>query len=256
MPLWQVRQGADVLCGNKLDWDILAADPPDISACQGIIALAGATNGNLGLNTDLALAAIELAQRSDCGSVLLTSSAAVYGPSASAMAEDADCDPANDYGRAKLTMEQVVTSHVRDLGDTAPLVCILRIGNVGGADALLLAAGRGAVVLDQFDDGQGPERSYIGILSLARIMTQLIALARQFKALPAILNIAAPRPILMTVMLQAAGVKWDWQPAPAHAMRRMVLDTTRLDTLISPAPLSDDPAEIVRQARCGGWVPK
>ena len=242
--------------GDKLDWDILAAAPPDVGPCHGIIALAGVTSGDLGLNTSLALAAIDLAHKTNCGPVLLTSSAAVYGRSQDVMAEDSVCDPVTDYGRAKLAMERAIAVRLRDMGEAAPAVCTLRIGNVGGADALLLAAGRNSVKLDQFDDGQGPERSYVGMLTLARIMMHLLGLATRLIALPPVLNIAAPRPVPMSALLQAAGLTWDWQPAPSDALRRMVLDTTRLGALISTDPLSDDPAEIIRQARCAGWGPK
>ena len=254
-PVWQARRGAALLSGTSLDWDILTAPQPDPGHCHGIICLAGVINGDLALNTALALAAIDFSRVTGCGPVLLCSTAAVYGPADSAVTEQAVCHPQSDYGRAKLVMEQVVADKLRDLGARAPAVCILRIGNVAGADALLGAAGRGRVGLDQFDDGHGPERSYIGSLDLARIMVQLIDRLRHPLTVPPVLNVAAPRPVRMAALLQAAGADWNWRPAPVHALRRMVLDTTKLDSLDMPFALSDHPAELIRQSRLAGWAP-
>lgn len=254
-PLWQARPGSGLLSTDRLDWDILQADVPDIGPCQGVICLAGVVSGDLALNTDLALAAIELARISGNVPVLLTSSAAVYGPSDGFLAEEAACNPATDYGRAKLQMEQAVAARVRDLGQSAPPVCILRIGNVAGADALLLAAARGAVNLDRFSDANGPERSYIGMLDLAQVMTRLIRLSSGANRLPPILNIASARPVQMAALLNSAGVPWGWRQASVLAQRRLLLDTARLGALLSPHPISDDPDEIIRQSGLAGWVP-
>ena len=254
-PVWQVRSVTDPVSDIRLSWDILNAAPPDFGPCRGIIALAGVVNGDLHLNTDLALAAIELARTTGSGSVLLTSSAAVYGRSVHSATEQTDCHPINDYGKAKLAMEHAVAARLRDLGDAAPVVCILRIGNVAGADTLLGAASRGPVALDQFDDGTGPERSYIGMLDLARTMVALIGLAARSVPLPPIVNIAAPRSVQMSALLQAAGLNWVWQPAGPQALRRSVLDTALLDALIAPGPRADDPHELIRQSRLVGWAP-
>ena len=254
-PLWQTRPGSDRQSENLLIWDMLAAAPPDFGNFQGIIALAGVVNGDLGLNTDLALAAIDLARTTGRGPVLLTSTAAVYGRLTYPATEETACYPISDYGKAKLAMEQAVAARRRELGSAAPAVCILRIGNVAGADALLAAAARGPVLLDHFGENLGPERSYIGMLDLARTMVGLIALSSRSIPLPPILNIAATRPAQMSVLLQAAGPTWAWQPAPPEAMRRIVLDTSKLDALVAPHPKSDDPAELIRQARLVGWAP-
>ena len=254
-PQWQVRCGAEPAPGNLVYWDILAENPPEFGPCQGIICLAGVVNGDLALNTALALAAIDLAVAKGCGPVLLTSTSAVYGPADQPVTEHSPCNPANAYGRAKLAMERAVSNYLHDLGDTAPVVCILRIGNVAGADALLLAAQSGVVTLDRFDDGQGPERSYIGMRDLAGVMTHLIGLSARSVALPQILNIAADQPLAMTALLQAAGLDWLWRSAPPMAVRRMVLDTTLLQSLIAAKKLSADPAEMIRQSRLAGWAP-
>lgn len=255
VPLWQARPGVGVESGDWIDWDILATAPPDLGRFRGIIGLAGAVSGDMTVNTALALAAIDLAGTTGCGPVLLTSSAAVYGPSDCAVTEQADCRPTTDYGRAKLAMEQAVAARLRDLGKAAPVVCILRIGNVAGADALLLAAGRGPVTLDRFADGNGPERSYIGMLSLARIMVQLIDLSHDGTALPPILNIAGPCPVQMAALLRAAQLHWVWTPAPPDALPRMVLLTDLLNSMLAPDPTAAEPAEIIRQSRLAGWAP-
>lgn len=250
-PLWQVRQAG---MGGHVVWDILAGDAPDIGPVRGIIALAGVVRGDLDLNTALAFAAIELARKTGNGPVLLTSSAAVYGPLTAPLTETAPCAPGSAYGRAKLAMERAVAARLRALGPDAPPVCILRIGNVAGADSLLEAARRGPVTLDRFGDRAGPVRSYIGMQSLAQIMVQLIGLAASGTALPPVLNIAAPGPVQMTDLLRAGSVDWVWQTAPAGALPQVVLDTRRLWATVPDDRSAADPAELIRQARLTGWA--
>lgn len=251
-PLWQVRDRASATA-SQVVWDILASDPPAFGPVSGIIALAGVVRGDLGLNTALALAAIELARKIG-RPVLLTSSAAVYGRISEPVDEDATCAPISPYGHAKLAMEQAVARRLREMGPDAPPCCILRIGNVAGADSLLEATARGPVTLDQFGDGQGPVRSYIGMQTLAQMMVQLIGLAASGCGLPPVLNMAAPLPVRSTELLRAAQVRWSWRTAPAQALPRVVLDTRQLAALVQPDPLSSDPAELVRQARLAGWT--
>ena len=188
--------------------------------------------------------------------VLLTSSAVVYGRVSEAVDEDAPCAPVSNYGHAKLAMEQAVAQRLREMGPDAPPCCILRIGNVAGVDSLLEAAARGPVSLDQFSDGHGPVRSYIGMQTLAQIMLQLIGLAAGGAILPPVLNIAAPQPVHLADLLRATRANWSWRAAPAEALPQVVLDTRRLAALVLPDPLSPDPAELVRQARLAGWAPQ
>ena len=253
-PLWQVRDRASATA-SQVVWDILASDPPAFGPVSGIIALAGVVRGDLGLNTALALAAVELARKIG-RPVLLTSSAAVYGRISEPADEDATCAPISPYGHAKLAMEQAVARRLREMGPDAPPCCILRIGNVAGVDSLLEAAARGPVSLDQFSDGHGPVRSYIGMQTLAQIMLQLIGLAAGGAILPPVLNIAAPQPVHLADLLRATRANWSWRAAPAEALPQVVLDTRRLAALVLPDPLSPDPAELVRQARLAGWAPQ
>jgi nucleoside-diphosphate-sugar epimerase len=254
-PLWQVRDKAGVGT-DAVIWDILATPPPEMKSFRGIICLAGVVGGDLALNTDLALAAIDLARKIKGGPVLLTSTAAVYGRTDGPVDEDAICAPVSPYGQAKLAMERAVAQHLRALGPAAPPCCILRIGNVAGADMLLRAARTGPVVLDQFADGQGPVRSYVGMVRLARIMMQLIGMPAGQETVPPVLNIADPVPIRMTDLLQAAGIAWSWQSAPASAVPLVALTTRRLSALVPDDPGSTGAEALVRQARLAGWSPR
>lgn len=231
----------------------MATDPIPTDArlrrTKGVIVLAGVTSGQpevLAHNTTLALAAIDLAQALNIGPVLLCSSAAVYGRALGPQSESAHCQPANPYGAAKLAMEQAVAGR--------GAIC-LRIANVAGSDQLFDAAAQGAVRLDQFSDGTGPERAYIGPRSLAATLLRLIDLWDQAEALPPILNIAAPSPVSMEAVLNAAGVPFAWTPAPSTALASVTLDTSLLAT-VAPLPnASADPATLVAEARAAGWRP-
>jgi nucleoside-diphosphate-sugar epimerase len=248
-PLWQGRRPEARV---SIIWDFmegsLSADPR-VRAAKGVIVLAGVTAGTesaLAANRLIAERAVGIAADLGLGPVLLCSSAAVYGRAAGAQAEGAVCHPATAYGAAKLAMEQAVAGR--------GAIC-LRIANVAGSDQLFMAAARGRMTLDRFPSGTGPERAYIGPLSLAATFLALIDLAAGGTALPAVLNLAAPRPVGMQTLLSAAGVPWDWVPAPATAIESVTLDTAVLQSL---APLPDSAADadaLVAEARAGGWRP-
>ncbi|WP_425459522.1 NAD-dependent epimerase/dehydratase family protein [Histidinibacterium lentulum] len=202
-----------------LEWDPLDPDPPVradvVLAFAGVVPAPGA---DLSLNVALGRGAVETARRIGARRVLLASSSAVYGPGR-AVAETAPCRPVNAYGAAKLEMEEAVA------GAEVETVC-LRIGNVAWADSLLggMAPGR-EVLLDRFTDGGGPMRSYIGPRELARVLESL---ARAEAPLPPLLNVAAPEPVAMEALLEAAGAAWRWQEAPASAVQWVTLDCARL----------------------------
>jgi nucleoside-diphosphate-sugar epimerase len=265
-PLWQHRPGS-VLAAPALVWDILHGPAPDREAAgpaDGLIVLAGVTSGTaeeLAANTAIACAAIDFAVQAGIGPVLLCSSAAVYGAARGPQPEAAACTPANAYGEAKLQMEQSVAARLRELGAKAPPVCCLRIANVAGSDQLFAAAApgvdhantHGSVTLDQFPDGTGPRRSYIGPRSLAQVMLALIARHHEGVGLPFLLNVAAPGTVAMADILNAAGAHWDWGPAPDTALPELALDTGRLAALAPPA--ATDAAALVAEARQAGWRP-
>lgn len=231
-------------------WDMRATPPPLPRPVRGMIVLAGVTSGDaqsLAANADLARAALRLAAREGIGPVLLMSSAAVYGRREGTSAEDV-ASPAGAYGMAKLEMEQAVAAECRALGARAPRACCLRVANVAGCDQLFDAMAAGEVTLDRFADGRGPRRAYVGPLSLARAFTALLAAPE----LPPVLNLAQPGEVGMEELLEAAGARWHWRPAPQSALPAMRLDTRSLAALIAPLPAARA-ADLVAQARLAGW---
>lgn len=246
-PLWHGRKD------GALVWDMLSGpapvDPP-IADVSGVIVLAGVTGGDeaaLSRNTDLALAAIRMAADRGIGPVLLCSSGAVYGRAPGVRAECDGIAPVTPYGAAKAAMEVAVVD--------IPGVTSLRIANVAGCDMLLGAAALGRVRLDQFADGTAPRRAYIGPVTLAATALRLIALAHAGTVLPTVLNIASPGTLGMDEVLSAAGVGWDWQPAPDTALRTVAMDTRLLRTLAPIAPTHGTAAVLVAEARAAGWIP-
>ena len=236
---------------GALDWDPL--DGPGAVLASGarfdtVIALAGVTPApgrDLSGNREIAEATLDAAWQAGVRRVLLASSSAVYGPGDGyPLGEDAPCAPANAYGRAKCEMEAACAPwRARGLE-----VCCLRIGNVAGADALLHNVARSgpeeAVVIDRFDDGGGPVRSYIGPDTLAAV---LATLCRAPGPLPRVLNVAAPAPVAMTALAEAAGAPYTMRPAPPGAHQRITLDCARLAALHDFAPEDRMVAEMVRQ---------
>ncbi|WP_241557912.1 NAD-dependent epimerase/dehydratase family protein [Falsirhodobacter deserti] len=196
-----------------------------------ILNLAGVTDpaGPLDDNVTTAAAAITEGARRGAR-VFLLSSAAVYGRGDRDFSEDDTTAPLNAYGQAKLRMEALAGS-----------ATILRLGNVAGADALL---GRAAeeVTLDPAGES-GPVRSYIGPVTLARVLWALM----QAPSLPRILNIAEPPPVAMSALLAAAGIPWRFGPPREGTIPRVGLDTTRLQA-ICPLPPAD-PARMVAEWR-------
>lgn len=234
---------------NRLLWDPLTQPLPDAAGrIDCLIAYAGITpayGADLGLNAALAEASLAAALRAGIGRVLLTSSSAVYGAplDGQALREEDEPRPVNDYGRSKLAMEAVCDPwRARGLE-----ICCLRIGNVAGADVLLLNGliAKGLPLrIDRFKDGGGPLRSYIGPATLARVTA---ALASHAGPLPAWLNIGAPEAVAMADLASAAGFDWQWQEAPASAHQRITLDLSRLTALYSFTPADSEPLEIIRQ---------
>lgn len=250
--VWQSGRRASP---GVLAWDLADGPGPllDLAARAGVpsalVVLAGvtpATGPDMGANVDIARAAMAAAQAAGVGRVLLTSTAAVYGGVKRGVAdppwqEREPVVPANAYGAAKLAMEGAAAPF-RDAGLQ---VCALRIGNVAGADALLLNA-PGPVVLHRFADGGGPMRSYIGPATLARV---LVALCDPGLALPPVLNLGAPRPVAMLDLARAAGFRWSWAPAPPEAVQWQVLDLCALARLVPIADSEADPGALVAQWR-------
>jgi nucleoside-diphosphate-sugar epimerase len=194
-----------------------------------MVVLAGVTPAqgrDLSLNTDIAIACLSAAMEAKIPRVLIASSSAVYGTGdGTPFAEAAECNPVNDYGWAKFAMENAC----RVMAGSDVEICCLRIGNVAGADALLLNVARmglnNPVMIDTFADGRGPVRSYIGPKSLARVLSTI---ALQEATLPPVLNIASPCAISMDALATAAEHPWHAQPAPANMPQSITLDISLL----------------------------
>jgi len=217
---WQGRHRAGlVVAQDAVVLDPLADAKALAMAVAGrqILCLAGGIpgRGDLGDNWKLAEAALRAATPGQ--RVVLCSSAAVYGNQPGLLCETTPPRPANDYGVVKLEMEQRSAALAADIGVQ---LCVLRIGNIAGLDAILGGWASG-FHLDQFADGATPARSYIGVRTLARVLAELLVLPR----LPGVLNIAQPREVQMGILLDAAGLHWRARVAPETAIPQVVLDT-------------------------------
>ncbi len=240
-PLAHARRGAD------LPWDMTVPPPPLDLAGGAVIDLTGAVPGRSvdpADNTSLAMAALDAGRGWSAGHVFVMSSSGIYGPTGAAPAGEATPpDPRGPYPEAKLAMELAMAT-ARRPGD--PGLTVLRLANVAGASA---PWGAGASpVLDRFADGGGPVRSYIGPVTLARILARLADLARRRVSLPALLNVAAPRPTAMADILSAVGTPPGWRDARAGAIARVVLDTARLQSLCPLPQDCGDAAALVAEA--------
>ena len=252
-PVWQARGDKP---GNWVRVSPLADPEAFARAARGhaaILNLAGVVRGDpeaLALNTDLALAAVEAAVRGGVARVLIASSAAVYGAAADRPDESAPCRPASPYGRAKLAMERAVGDRLARGG--GPETCLLRIGNVAGADQLLgRGDDRGTRRLALAADGLPPRRSYLGPQALARA---LAALAVAPGRLPAVLNLSSRHAIGMETLLAEAGIGWTVHAADPPPIARVELDCSAAAALLPEGVLDQDAASVVAdwRAACGG----
>jgi len=212
-------------------------------ALSGIVPKPAA---DFALNTNIGLASLRAADDLGVGHVLLASSSAVYGNATDVpFVETAPLNPINDYGRSKLEMEQVCQSRARAVGRS---LCCLRIGNVAGADSLLMngevLASDKALWLDCFADGGTPVRSYIGPSSLARA---LVSLLRKRRELPAALNVAAPQPVAMKALAEAANIPVTLKLVPENGHQYITLACDALSTLHDFTAAESTPQEMVRQ---------
>lgn len=234
LPGGTVWQGRSPTRAGDLCWDFGADLPANWPQGAVILHLAGVTRGTpeqLHANVTLARALAAAARAGRAAHVLLASTVAVWPVQQTPLAEHQPPAPANPYGASKLAAEQALRDGLRGsgIGLTA-----LRIGNVAGADALLggaLARPGQAVTLDPVP-GQpaGPERSYIGPLTLARVLAALIQRAPN---LPDVLNLAQPGPIAMGDLLQAARADWQFGPLRDGVAPRVVMDTAQLQSLVT-----------------------
>ena len=225
--VWQTRGKPGEVSGPGWVTFDPQADPEALaraaSGCAAILCLAGVVpgrGGDLKDNITLAEAAVRAGAASGAA-VFLASSAAVYGAETGILEENTALNPVSDYGRAKVEMERRGAA----LGaESGVQVCSLRIGNIAGVDAIL-GGWKPGFQLDQFVDGRTPRRSYIGVVSLARVLGDLM-LAEN---LPQALNIASPGVVEMGALLDAAGLAWAPRPAGQAAIEQVCLSTRALE---------------------------
>lgn len=233
---------------GMLQFDPLTA-PDDLrlaaSHAQAVICLSGITPAHaaasgdaMHLNTDLALAAINAAPAA--ARVFVASSAAVYGAADGPHLEETDVYPISEYGRAKHEMERAA------LAQGEGRVCVLRIGNVVGADAIL-GGWRTGMTLDQLPDGRTPRRSYIGPKSLAQVVHALC----MAETVPEIINVAAPGLVAMGDLLDRAGLAWTPRTANANVIEEVALDTAKLEQMYAFEPNECTPHGMVAQLNKG-----
>lgn len=236
-PIWQARRAAPGFLG----WDILSEPAPPWAG--GIVLHLAGGRADPQAEVPIALATLAAALEQGARHVFLASSSAVY-PAGKDLTEDTPPAPDDAYGRAKRAMEEAALDWQARHGTG---LTILRIGNVAGADALLGARRAGPVTLDPCIP-LGPVRSYIGPITLSAVLARLATLAAARMALPTILNIAAPRPVAMGALLDAAGLRWSFGPTPA-ARPEVTLDTSRLQSLVRLPPNASQPRAIVAEWR-------
>lgn len=225
-PLWAGRGQ-----GHDLTWDILAGPAPSWPPGAVVLHLAGSTGGtDPALNTALVPPLLAACRANAVRHLLFASTAAVYAPGPLPARETDPPAPANAYGRAKAEAESL-------LAGAAPGLTILRIGNVAGADALLgPRADEGPIRLDPVTgNGHGPIRSWIGPLSLARCLAELIL---RTDSLPAVLNVAAEPPLGMADLLRASDRVWSWGPPNPAVVPAATLDVSCLHAIAPPPPAS------------------
>lgn len=232
--VFQSRQGREA--GGVLHWSP-GEGMNALPRCDVVVALWGRTSGTaheLQENVTLADKSRDVGLHCGARLVMHLSSAAVYGP-ARAARETTDLAPVNDYGRSKCAMER----RVAEFDDQTTTHVCLRLANVVGADSLspgLLA--QDPVTLDQFEDGRGPLRSYIGARDLAAVIAGLAQISP--KLVPTVLNVAAPNAVPMDALATAASKQITWRPAPPTAVQHVTLDVTRLGQILPHLTLTSD----------------
>ena len=248
----QTRRSPLSLKFNSLHWDPLDGSESllqwqqENGAFDSVIALAGVTptsSQDLSMNIEIANSIVEAVKQARIPKILLASSSAVYGVGENLL-ENAALSPINAYGKAKRDMETKATK----LAAGYTNLCLLRIGNVAGADALLQntlsATSHEPIEIDQFADGRGPIRSYIGPATLTNA---LLTLASRKDTLPNVLNIGVTPPVDMIDLAHAARAPISMRSAQPNAIQNITLNCTKFETLVMLPKNAGDPNEMVTQ---------
>lgn len=229
--IWHGRRGTVDVAFDILD-EYCALEAA-IDRSDAIFLLAGRTTDPLQDNVEIARTVIAAVQGKP---LVFASSAAVYG--SGICAENAKLEPYSDYGRIKCLVEGMI-------GAYHGKHCILRIGNVIGADALL-GAERSNYRLHVFADGTSLERSYINPSLLASVLQSVFIQIMGDEEMPDILNIACPEPVFMAELLDQAGLPWTAEAAPAGVIPSVVLETALLEEIFEFPPNSSSPKQLLQ----------
>ena len=248
----QVRSTKGLL--NEVVWDPfegsdnLARDISKHRTIKTMVILAGITPGSekpLSLNSEIVEACLFAAFKVGIKRILVASSSAVYGINdGTPFRENSKTVPQNAYGKAKLKMETIC----HQWAQKGLNVCCLRIGNVAGADALMknfeTKKLNSPLKIDIFQDGKGPLRSYIGPFTMYKVLKKL---SLSNNALPRILNLAAPIPMRMEDIANAAGHEWIARSCLDSGIQRITLDCSLISKLYKFTKKDSSPEEIIRQ---------
>lgn len=258
---WQFRTaqpvGVDTFIWPDLaELDSFLAHVNSVGGLDGMYVFLGASQAGdktctaqMAPNVSLVEQALRAAVAAKIPRVLVASSSAVYGGGhGRPFREDDALEPVNAYGKAKKDMETLCRRYAAEYGIE---ICLLRIGNVAGADALLGTAAKWRIgdpprTLDVFPDGDGPRRSYIGPCTLARVLKSL---ALRPAPLPQLVNVATPTRVSMNALLDAAGIAWIPRAVPASPLQDIGLDCSRLERLSDIDASDGAPATLVAQWR-------
>jgi nucleoside-diphosphate-sugar epimerase len=155
-------------------------------------------------NLEITKNALKLCRLVGAKRFLYFSSSAVYGNGAN-INENCQLAPTNYYGKTKIYCEKLISEYSEGINFSC-----LRLGNIVGADSLMEGLIDNEFVykntmISLFENGKGPERSYITPLHLTNILRLLI----QNKSInPPHLNVASILKIDMRFCLDYFGIKW------------------------------------------------
>jgi nucleoside-diphosphate-sugar epimerase len=225
----------------------------DLPRADAILALWGVTAGRetaLDENVSLALAAQNLALNMGAKRVLHCSSMAIYPPGTT-LKESTPAAPSTSYGQSKLRMERAVAQWHRQ-HPQGPASCLMRIGNIAGADSLFEAMkDSDSVTLDRFATGHSPRRSYISPTVFVRVLVGLL----EVPVLPDCLNIAGNTSFEMHELTRAAGRAINWKTAPDDSIPEVTLCTELLSNTLPGVDLDDTAQDVIDGARASGvWA--